>query len=152
VCGVGELLRSGRVVDWDAVAGVAARLGATHRLSAGIELAVRLLDAPPPPPTIGRLIAPAERAAAAVIARLFARPLDVATSWECLSFLAATDPDLATRLARYRRTIFAAHPADAAALRLPTALRPLYSIVRPMRLALRAGRRALRGPRPSGGG
>lgn len=145
ICGVAELLRSGRVVEWEAVIRLADRFGATRRLLAGVDLAVRLLDAPPPPVTLGRPGPRSERAVAAVVDRLLTRPFEPATSRACLTFATATDPDLRTRISRYGRAVFAPQPADAEALPMPPALYPLYTILRPIRLAFRAVRRAVGG-------
>jgi hypothetical protein len=145
IAGVAELIRS-EVVDWDELWRRAERLRSRHRLMLGLKLATDLLDAPVPDEMFRRSSAP-PKAFDAVSKALFngsaastngsARPFH--------SFQVALSDGMRSKLRYMFYSAFEPAKEDYFALRLPSALYPLYPLIRPLRLARSYGARLVGG-------
>jgi hypothetical protein len=137
---VAELLRSGRVVDWDRVSALALRFSAQRALRASLYLARDLFDAPIPSAVL-RGDRAAQTVARSVAMRFLSDPGRQASPVESLVYQARTDDGFARRSARLWLILLVPTAADMAVVPLPRALHPLYYLVRPLRLAARRLRR-----------
>lgn len=150
VCDVAQVLRHQPDADWKGIVQRAESIGSLRTLLLGVALAARWLDAPlsvelrsriAQDEMVGRLITDIE-------ARWFGtkeRDLRPA-SWASFWFEARTRQrlrDNAALLLHYARLTVTPSEQDRAVLPLPTALRALYYLVRPVRLASTAARRLL---------
>ncbi len=137
VCDVAELLRRGLVTDWRRVDEAARLLGATRRVASGVRIAHELLGAPLPAgaPRGDRW---ARSAARQVVRRTLAGNGGEPTQLELFGHKLRTD---ASAAARARRVLRLLRPsvADRVTLPLPEPLRPLYVMLRPLRLFLTHG-------------
>ena len=149
LCGIAELLRSGRIQNWDRVIGFANEFKGQRRLRASLRIARDLLDAPVPEEML--VVDPkSERPAHSVIVRLLRNPGSRATPMERFLYLLATDGgDLRTVLQRCWIGIITPRASDIQWLPLPRRLWLAYYCVRPLRLLIRACRRGLNEPRDS---
>jgi hypothetical protein len=137
---VAELIRARTDLDWAEVVTMARHLGALRMLGLGLRLATDLPGASIPPPARDLLIDP-------VVDRLAIQ------TWE-RTLSSSRAPGGIARAAHYHlgareryrdrmrycaRLALATTPGDWAAIRLPDALFPLYSLVRLARVALKYG-------------
>ena len=144
ICGVAELVRSGRVRDWERVCRFATRLGGVRQLNAGVLIAHQLLGAPLPE-ALGKCDRHAERAAGVIIERILDNPAFQPSSGNApmtlFMYRVRTDGGVFAQVRRLGVTLFSPHMADVRAVALPRFLWPLYSLIRPVRLLLRQGLR-----------
>ena len=148
LCAVAELLRGGSL-DVDAVLRRAEELHARRTVLLGLALARGLLDAPVPPSVIAEI--DGDEGIAALVEeserRMFAPTAEEAEGEETAANLVYNLRlrDCPTDRARYAwRWLTLPSPEDWEWRPLPDALFPLYRVLRPLRLALRYGRRAVR--------
>lgn len=139
LAGVAELLRSGRVRDWEHVRACAGELGGWRRVTAAILLVRELFEADL---AAGVDTGAAEnrviRRNAAVVTRIAREPgRTMLTPRERLDYLLATDRTTLARGHRWWSHVTTLQPADVAFMPLPRAAWPLYYAVRPLRLAAR---------------
>jgi Uncharacterised nucleotidyltransferase len=139
-------------IDWDAMWDRAQRAGARRMLLLGVLLVHDLLDAQVPE----RLL-DAARGERAVLgaARTFIRYAADATSagpklYQRWSIPARMIERPGARMRYLASRAFFPSADDRGFVHLPLALAPLYYIVRPLRIALKEGRAAIRGLQPSG--
>ncbi|HEU4643196.1 MAG TPA: nucleotidyltransferase family protein [Gemmatimonadaceae bacterium] len=135
ICDVAELLRgAGATMKWDVVAELARECGARRMVPLGLALARELLDAPVPADA-ARLL-PETARVRALVAEVRARLFDDAWDGESglLGFQLRTRERLHHRAAYLLHLLTAPHVADVESVPLPAALRPLYRVVRPVRL------------------
>lgn len=137
ICDVAELLRGAPALDWHAAAALARECGAARMLPLGVSLARDLLDAPGPAAPAHHLAETARVRALAteVKERLFDDAWDGESG--TLRFQLRTRERFSHRAAYLIHLLTAPHVADVEAVPLPGALRPLYRVVRPIRLVLK---------------
>jgi hypothetical protein len=144
ICGVAELLRSGRVQDWNRVHAYADRFAATRRVHTGLLIAHQLLGAPIPQ-DIGRADKRTQDATYSIINRIMHDPGYmygyIHNPIGTLAYQMLTDPGPMTWVRRCAITVFTPHMADITTITLPRLLWPLYYLIRPIRLSLRHGSR-----------
>lgn len=145
ITGVAELIRS-EAVDWDELWRRAERLRSRHRLMLGLKLASDLLDAPVPAEVLRRSSAP-PMAFDAVSKVLFngSAPSTNASARPFHSFQVALSDGMRSKLRYMFYSAFEPAKEDYFALRLPSALYPLYPLIRPLRLARSYGARLVGG-------
>jgi len=136
VCGIAELLRTGRVRDWHRVIEFANRFDGHSRLLSGLLVARNLLGAPVPDHLLS-MNPSTQKAVWSVVDRFMTRPMYSPTSSEMFSYGLATDQGLLSRLHRCWRTLAIPHHSDVMALALPRAFWPAYYLLRPLRLVVR---------------
>lgn len=145
ICDVARLVRSPQL-DWDRVVARAELVGARRMLLLGILLAHDLLDAPVPE----RLLDSARRKRAVLgSARTFVRyaadpPPDGPGLYQRWSVPLRMIERPAARMRYLAARALLPGVKDHESVSLPLALAPLYYVLRPLRIALREGRAALR--------
>jgi hypothetical protein len=150
VCDVARLMRAAPI-DWDQLCARAERVGAHRMLLLGLLLANDLLDAQVP----ARVLAAARRARSVVrAARTFINyAADPAASrpglYQRWSIPLRMIERPGARMRYLAARAFLPSADDRGLVRLPPALRPLYYVLRPLRIALKEGGAALRRLRPS---
>ncbi|HVF48441.1 MAG TPA: nucleotidyltransferase family protein [Pyrinomonadaceae bacterium] len=136
VCGIAELTRSGREIEWARLFEHAQELGSLRMILLGLSLAHTLLDAPLPPEVLRRIeddknIEPLNRL---VRARLFAENHRAAGVKETAVFHLKTREHLRDRVRYCARLALTTTPVDWASVRLPRSLAFVYYVLRPFRL------------------
>jgi hypothetical protein len=137
VCDLAHLLQRAPSLDWSLITGEARRMNAEGSLLLGLSLAHSLLRAPLPAGIFDRIEASASLAplAESVFARLCANPpsrWDLATE---VRFHLGLLPTSADRWRYLRLLLLTQTEEDWSAIPLPDSLFPLYSLLRPWRLA-----------------
>jgi hypothetical protein len=140
VGGVAELLRGGRISDWDRVGALARRFSAERALRSGLDLAQTLFDVPMPAAELfgDRL---ARVAAQSVATRLARHPARIPGATERLVHQLRTDMGVRKRATRLWSTLFVPTLPEMTGVPLPRVLTPLHYVLRPARLLLRRLRR-----------
>jgi hypothetical protein len=138
--GVAQLLRSGRVSNWEWVAESARRRAAEGALRSGLHLVEELFDVPIPTTELrgGWL---SRGAAHSVARRLTSDPHKVSSPTATLVHHVRTETGIRSRLMRVWSTLFVPLVEDRATMPLPRALSPLHYVLRPARLVLKRLRR-----------
>jgi hypothetical protein len=144
ICCIGELLRSEPPLDWDRVLSEATAAGSRRMLLLGLRLARDLTDTPLPA-WVSRLV-DADRVVARLASTAQRRLLaDAQQEPERDRHLNLFDLRLRERPSDRLRHIWhefvVPTPNEWALVTLPRRLRPLYYLVRPLRLAVKYGRR-----------
>lgn len=143
ICDVAEILRSSPAIDWDGLFDRARRLHAQRMLLLGLHLAQQLLGAPLPESIVQRIgfDAGTRRLASEVVARLYAQtPVGYMGVESFGHDLESTLFHLRVRdrnidRARYcQQRVTTPNYRDWAVLPLPSALAPLYYLLRPVRV------------------
>jgi hypothetical protein len=149
--GVAELLRSGRIADWDRVNASVRRLSAERAFRSGLHVVQDLFDVPIP--AAERRGDRSVRVTASVIAtRLRRDPAAIPGATARLVHHVRLDGGIRDQGIRVWSTLFVATLSERAGMPLPRALSPVYYLVRPLRLVLRRVRRlASRGGRAIAG-
>lgn len=141
-CGVAELLRSGRVRDWDGVRAFADMMNGHDRVEAGLRIAADLLGAPVPIEMYGRR-AGARKAAESVVARFRRDPSLMPGTADAFLFRLRTEGRMLSVAGRIWMTLFTPKSADVRSAALPAGFRGGYYALRPVRLFARHARRWL---------
>jgi hypothetical protein len=134
--GVAELLRGGRIADWERVNESARRRSADRALRSGLHLAHELFDAPMPGAEL-RGDRSARIAARSVAMRLTRDPMSIPGPTTRLVHHVRTDMGIRTRAARVWSTLFAPTMNERKEIPLPRALSALHYVLRPARLVVR---------------
>jgi hypothetical protein len=144
LCDLAAFLRAHPAVDWRVVCERAAAFRARHFIALGVLMASALLDLAFPAAALDA--ARADRAMSRLAADLIAHYFDPRptpprlTSAEFLRQLRLRAPIDQPGFIRYQLAFWQPSPADRAFLPLPRRLHFLYSIIRPIRLALKVMR------------
>jgi hypothetical protein len=144
ICDIAEILRRFEAIDLEGVLTRARGIGAARMLLLGLHLAADLLQAPLPERARRAALAdPAvARLAARVRSRLFHHfPGGPSGGWGDHLFHLGARERFLDRVRYCGRAAFTANHADWGLVRLPDRLRPLYRLVRPLRLAGKHARR-----------
>ena len=145
-CDTAQFLRSHSRIDWTQLMQRARASGALRALRLGLGLAADWL-ATPLPPTIEQSLATdrvVQSAAAAVRARLLQEEKDVSNPLANYWLHFRTQSGFLGGLRYALRAALTPTSGDWRFLQLPRSLFPLYYLVRPVRIAIQLGRRALR--------
>ena len=145
-CDVAELIRSHQNLDWEQVLRDAAELRCKRILSLGLLLAADLLDAPLPPEVYRHASSDvvARQLAGQVHGVLFPEENDRRVILQRALFRLRTRERLADRVQYGVRLATTLTPDDWASISLPSALFPLYYVIRAGRLARNYGLSGLR--------
>lgn len=140
VCGIAEHIRSRPDLDWDRAIDLADRLGAGRMLLLGLMLAEELLQAPIPEHVRNRfhkdprLLHAKRESESFLLGPRFSA--EETGQLKALSFHVRTFDHLSTGIVYCFRKIFRVDAVDMAWIRLPTYVRFLYILIRPLRLSL----------------
>ena len=143
LCGIAELLRSGRIESWDRVLEFASQLDAQKRVRTSLWIAHQLLDAPVPEEMLV-LDRFRKRTAHSVIVRFLTEPGRWPTTIDMVLYLLLTEDGLVAALHRIWMYV-PPSVGDVRSMPLPRLLWPAYYLLRPFRLVIRHGRRVLGG-------
>jgi len=143
LCDVSALARNDRAPSWPAVRELAASIGATRMVALGCALASEILGARECD-GFGSADAHVRHLVSEVRARLF----DNAPTMSLPSFQLRVRTRLGDRIAYLAGIAASPHAADVQFAALPRRARALYYVLRPARLVVKHGRRALRRTRP----
>lgn len=145
VCGVSELLKSGRITDWDKVWNFAKRFRAQRAVDTGLLLAHSLLAAPIPAAAPKRLLRHEKLPAAAadrVTARLSTGQCRKPGAVEWFRYAVGFADESGARWRIAWQFLMTPDTRDFEVLRLPRAMHGLYYVIRAANLVLRLSRRA----------
>ena len=149
ICGVAELLRSGRVRSWDRVFAFADEFKGARRLRTSLCIARDLLGASVPDAILGQ-DAGSDAAARAVVARLLNNPDSLPTSAQIVRYLLATNGgELLATLRRLALAMVTPDIVDLEWVALPRSLWPAYYVLRPLRMLIGICRRNVFASAPS---
>jgi hypothetical protein len=134
--GIAELLRSGRVADWDRVNASVRRLDAERAFRSGLHLVQELFDVPVPEDEL-RGDRSARAAAHSVAQRLRNDPAKAPNATTSLVHILLIDSGIRKRIARVWSVLFVATIEERLNYPLPRVLSPLYYLFRPARILAR---------------
>lgn len=136
LCGVAELVGSGRANDWARVAEWSKELRATRLVALGMALATTLLDAPVIA-AAPRLDRRASSLARDIQSRFARNPFAVESPRELARVALQTDASIMHQFRRVWGACFVPKMNDFRVVKLPDRLRAMYYVIRPIRLATR---------------
>ena len=149
ICDVAELIRVHEGINWELVMERAGTLGSKRMLFLGLYLASDLLGAPLPTKVFHKVWGDPTVTALAeqVRKRPFSEPNRQAKAFEDFRYQVRLRERLGDKIRYLVLLGFIPHQADVMFLQVPTLLRRVYYVLRPVRLAVKYGRRLLGAPR-----